>query len=155
MDLQTNSSTEGWQGSLSISVWLIVVSVATRPALGPSSSLSYFLCSSANGYVTVHSLLLLAAKPVNLSLSNFNLESSSGITSAKQRVLRFSSHMASGPEVKQKSGSKGSSPLCVVLPPLLMCHLQAHQTELGTNSVRCFSDTESHIRPISPLLYAA
>lgn len=76
-------------------------------------------------------MLLLTAKPLNLSLNNFNLDSSNGLTSAKQLVLGFSSHMASDPELK-KSGSKGSSPLCLVLPPLLMCHLQVDQTKLAT-----------------------
>lgn len=96
---------------LSLSAWMIIISVATRTTLGLSSSLSYLLCSSANGRVTVHSLLLLTAKPLNLSLSNFNLDHSNSLISAKQLVLGFSSHRASALEAK-KSGSKGGS-LCV------------------------------------------
>lgn len=150
----SSATGERWQGSQSISIWLTVVSVLTKSALGPSSSLSCFHSSSANGRVMVHSLLLLPAKPLDLSLSNLNLDSSDGPVSAEQLVLRFSSHMASAPEAT-KSASKGDSPLHEVFASPLMCHLQENRTKLGTNSVCCFRVAESHIRPTSPLLYAA
>lgn len=148
----SSTSEERQQGSQTIKVWQINFSVAIRTDLGPSSSPTYLLYSPANGHAT--------SPPCSCTLPTLSAPAQTTLTlikamvSAKQPVLGFSSHLASDTEAK-KWGSKGSSPLCVYFYPLLMCHLQATQTKLGTNSVCCFSGTESHIRPTSPLLYAA
>lgn len=138
------------QGSQSIKVWQINFPVAIRTDLSPSSSPSYLPSSPANATA------LPAAAHCQPPSLNFKTSALIAATVSYQPSNQSWGSAAIWPPAQRQKNEGAKGVLHCVwfsIPSSCVTFKQRRQSLAPT--LCCFSDTESHIRPTSPLWYAA